>query len=169
MGSVLDYIECPNCKLEAMDDFYYKTGEEYVNCGNCGYHYSATIKNREKRLDLLTDKDWKITELKKPYGSYRIKSYDGVGYLGGSLSNKKEFIELKTNCETDTNIETLTVSRFLNGKIKFETVIDNGPKVDGAGFTVEDRELNYKISFVYCSINKKLKNEKIKTNRKGSN
>jgi hypothetical protein len=25
MGSVLDYIECPNCKLEAMDDFYYKT------------------------------------------------------------------------------------------------------------------------------------------------
>jgi hypothetical protein len=26
-----------------------------------------------------------------------------------------------------------------------------------------------KLEFVYCSINKKLKNEKIKTNRKGSN
>jgi uncharacterized Zn finger protein len=68
MASVLDYIECPNCGHEAMDDFYYKTGEEYVNCSHCGYHYSATIINREKRLDLLTDKDWKIEELKKPYG-----------------------------------------------------------------------------------------------------
>jgi hypothetical protein len=40
-------------------------------------------------------------------------------------------------------IETLTISRFVYGKIKFETVIDNGPKFDGAGFSVEDRELNY--------------------------
>ena len=38
------------------------------------------------------------------------------------------------------DIETLTISRFVYGKIKFETVIDNGPKVDGDGFTVEDRE-----------------------------
>ena len=44
MGSVIDYIECPNCKHEAYSDFYYKTGEEYVNCQNCGYHYSATFK-----------------------------------------------------------------------------------------------------------------------------
>jgi len=40
------------------------------------------------------------------------------------------------------DIETLTISRFVYGKIKFETVIDNGPKFDGAGFSVEDRELN---------------------------
>jgi Zn ribbon nucleic-acid-binding protein len=126
MGSVLDYIECLNCKSEASYDLYYKTGEEYTNCGNCGYHYSATIKNRDKNLNELTDDDWKIIELKKPYGAYRIKSYDGVGYLCGSLSNKKEFIELKTNCEKDMNIETLTVSRFVYGKIKFEIVIDKG-------------------------------------------
>jgi uncharacterized Zn finger protein len=44
MGSVLDYIECPNCKLEAMDDFYYKTGEEYVNCGNCGIIIQQQLK-----------------------------------------------------------------------------------------------------------------------------
>jgi hypothetical protein len=53
-----------------MDDFYYKTGEEYVNCGHCGYHYSATIINREKRLDLLTDKDWKIDRVKKTIRSH---------------------------------------------------------------------------------------------------
>ena len=57
MGSVLDFIECPNCKHEASDDFYYKTGEEYVNCGNCGYHRSATIVNRDKKLSELTEEE----------------------------------------------------------------------------------------------------------------
>jgi hypothetical protein len=32
------------------------------------------------------------------------------------------------------------VSRFVDGEIKVETIIDNGPKFDSAGFTVEDRE-----------------------------
>ena len=34
MGSVIDYIECPNCKGEdaAVSDYYYKTGEEYIFC-----------------------------------------------------------------------------------------------------------------------------------------
>ena len=140
MGSVIDYIECPNCKNEAYDDFYYRTGEEYINCCNCGYHRSATIINRDKKLSELTEEDWKIVELKNPYGAYRIKSYSGVGHLVGSLKDKKQLIELKTDCENDVEVETLTVSRFVNGKIKFETLIDNGPKVDGAGFTVEDRE-----------------------------
>ena len=139
MASVLDYIECPNCKHEAMDDFYYKTGEEYINCGNCGYHRSATIINREKRLDLLIDKDWKIYELKKPYGAYRIKHHDCVGTQCGSLANKKQFNELKASCENDMQIEFFSISRFLNGKIKFETIIDNGPKFDSAGFSIEDR------------------------------
>ena len=44
MGSVIDYIECPNCKQEAFSDFYYKTGEDYINCGSCGYHYAQTLK-----------------------------------------------------------------------------------------------------------------------------
>lgn len=140
MASVLYYIDCPNCKSEAMDDFYYKTGEEYINCGSCGYHRSATIINREKRLDLLMESDWKIDELKKPYGAYRIKQYDCAATQCGSLVNKKQFEELKASCKTDTNIETLTISRFLNGKIKFETIIDNGPKFDSAGFLIEDRE-----------------------------
>ena len=54
MGSVLDFIECPNCKHEASDDFYYKTGEEYIFCQNCGYHRSATIINRDKALNELS-------------------------------------------------------------------------------------------------------------------
>ena len=123
MGSVLDYIECPNCKSEAMSDFYYKTGEEYTNCGNCGYHRSAVIRNREKRLDLLTDTDWKITELKKPYGAYRLKTYNSVATQCGTLPNKKAYDQLKENIKDDVEIEFCAVSRYIRGKHVTEMIV----------------------------------------------
>jgi Zn ribbon nucleic-acid-binding protein len=139
MGSVIDYIECPNCDREAFSDFYYKTGEEYVNCNNCGYHYSATIKDRTKRLDELEEDDFEIKELKNPFGAYRIKYYDSPGYVCGSLESEEQLNELKTNCQQDDSIEYFSVSRFIDGEIKAETIIDNGPKYDSAGFSIEDR------------------------------
>jgi Zn ribbon nucleic-acid-binding protein len=140
MGSIIEYIECPNCEHEAFSDFYYKTGEEYVNCNNCGYHYSATIKDRTKSLNELDEDDFEITELKNPFGAYRIKFYDSPGYACGSLENEEQLNELKSNCEQDDNIECLLVSCFVDGEKIVETIIDNGPQTDSAGFTVEDRE-----------------------------
>ena len=139
MGSVIDNIECSNCKHEAFSDFYYKTGEEYINCNNCGYHASATIINRDKKLNELTDDDWKIVELKNPYGAYRISGYDSKGFACGSLENEEQANELKAKCEQDDTIEYLQISRFVDGEIKVEIVIDNGPKYDSAGFSIEDR------------------------------
>ena len=141
MGSVIDCIECPHCGTEAYSDFYYKTGEEYINCVNCGYHHSVTIINRDKMLNELTDEDWKIKELKKPYGAYRIKHYDSVGYECGSLENEQQLNELKDYCEQDSTVELFTLSRFIDGEIVVEHIIDNGPKYDGAGFSIEDREI----------------------------
>jgi len=140
MGSVLDYIECPNCKSEANSDYYYKTGEEYVNCGNCGYHFSATIVNRDKKLSELTEEDWKIEELKNPYGAYRLKSYHSIATQCGSLENEEQYNELKKTIEVDVNVEFCSVSRLIDGKIVTEMVIDNGPEIDSAGYTAEDRE-----------------------------
>jgi hypothetical protein len=125
MGSVIDYVECVNCKSEAMSDYYYKTGEEYMNCGNCGYHFSATIINREKRLDLLDESDWEIKELKKPYGAYRIKTHQSIATQCGSLSNKKQYDHLKSTIKDDVEIEFCTVSRLIRGKIVEETIVDN--------------------------------------------
>ena len=139
MGSVLDFIECPNCKHEASDDFYYKTGEEYVNCGNCGYHFSATIVNRDKKLSELTEEDWKIEELKNPYGAYRLKVYHSIATQCGSLENEEQYDELKKTIEDDMEVEFCSVSKFINGEIVTEMIVDNGPKVDSAGFTIEDR------------------------------
>jgi len=139
MGSVIDYIECPNCKQEASMDFYYKTGEEYVNCSNCGYHKSVTIINRDKKLSELTQDDWKINELKNPYGAYRLRVYNTVGYQCGSLENEEQYNYLKTANEVDVEIEFCSVSRLIDGEIVTEVIIDNGPKTDSAGFTAEDR------------------------------
>jgi Zn ribbon nucleic-acid-binding protein len=135
MGSVIDNIECPNCKQEAFSDFYYKSGDEYINCNNCGYHYSATIINRDKKLNELTDDDWEIKELKNPYGSYRISCYDSIGFSCGALENEEQANELKAICEQDDTIEYLQISRFVDDEIKVEMLVDNGPKVDSQGFT----------------------------------
>jgi Zn ribbon nucleic-acid-binding protein len=140
MGSVIDYIECPNCEQEAYSDFYYKTGEEYINCTSCGYHYSVTIKNRNKRLNELTEDDWEIVKLENPYGAYKIKTYEGVGYQCGSLENEQQLNELVKDIQQDNSVEYFQISRFVDGEIKTELIIDNGPKVDSAGFTIEDRE-----------------------------
>lgn len=139
MGSVISNIECPNCGQEAYNDFYYKTGEEYINCNNCGYHYSATIKNRDKRLDELTDDDWEIIEIKHPYASFRIKMYDSIGYQCGSFTNENELNELKQEISKRDDVELFTISQLIDGEIVETTIIDNGPKVDSAGFTEEDR------------------------------
>ena len=140
MGSVIDYIECPNCKQEAWMDFYYKTGEEYVSCNNCGYHRSATILNRDKKLSELTQDDWKIDELKNPFGAYRLKLYHSTGTQCGSLANEEQYNELKKTIENDTQVEFCNVSRLIDGEIVIKIIIDNGPKVDSAGYTEEDRQ-----------------------------
>lgn len=139
MGSVIDYIDCPNCSHEAFSDFYYKTGEEYINCQNCGYHCSVTIKDREKLLNKLTEDDFEVKELKNPYGSFRITTYEGAGHICGSLESKTQLDVLKTECENDNEVQYLVVSRFVNNTIETEVVVDNGPKFDGAGFSKEDR------------------------------
>jgi Zn ribbon nucleic-acid-binding protein len=140
MGSVIDYIECPNCKTEAYSDFYYKTGEEYVNCSNCGYHRSATIINRDKKLSELTEADWNIEELKNPYGAYKIKVYHSPIRQCGSLENEEQYNNFKIANEVDVEIEYCSISKLVDGKIITEIIIDNGPYTDSAGYTAEDRQ-----------------------------
>lgn len=147
MGSVIDYIECPNCKQEAFSDFYYKSGEEYINCNNCGYHYSASFKRdgtgRFITKDGTDDYNFEnlimdIYELKNPYGAYRIKVYHSPATECGSLKNEEQYNQLKENIEEDVEIEFCSVSRFIDNEIKVEILIDNGPEIDSSGFTMED-------------------------------
>ena len=138
MGSVLDFIECPNCKHEASDDFYYKTGEEYIFCQNCGYHRSATIINRDKALNELSDLDWEIKENKHPFAAYKISVHGNIGYQCGSLASEEEYNELKTDVLIDPDLDYVSISRLVDGNIVVEIVIDNRPKTDETEFTIKD-------------------------------
>lgn len=124
MGSVIDYIDCPNCGQEAYDDFYYKTGEEYINCNNCGYHRSATIINREKNLSELTDEDWEITELKNPYGAYRLKCIGDVGTNCGSIGDLDGYNTIKKAVDEMENVEYFSISRLIGDKIIEEIIYE---------------------------------------------
>lgn len=147
MGSVIDYIECPNCKQEAFSDFYYKSGEQYINCNNCGYHYSQSYKRDNEGKFITKDGTdnykfdnliMEVSELKTPFGSYRLKVYHSVATQCGALETEDQYNEFKENIQEDVELEFCSVSRFVDGEIKVEVLIDNGPEIDSSGFTMED-------------------------------
>lgn len=136
MGSVTDYnVECPNCKIEeAIEDFYYKTGEVYVMCPNCGYtHINRFKRNEDGEVDKIDpnggyEYDNLVKEeilIDKPYGAYYITSKDGMGN-GGSLETETQYQEFVSEIVSLTNqpndIESVKVSRLINGKIEVENI-----------------------------------------------
>jgi Zn ribbon nucleic-acid-binding protein len=133
MGSVIDYIDCPNCGQEAYDDFYYKTGEEYINCNNCGYHKSVTIINRDKALNELTNEDWEVIELKNPYGAYRLKYVDDIGTHCGSAETEEAFGDIKKAVAQMENVEYFSVSRLIDGQIVNEIIYETRQESDSSG------------------------------------
>lgn len=121
MGSIIDYVECPNCGLEMFSDFYYKSGEEYAHCSNCGYHHSAQIVNRNKPLNRLTDEDWKFTTINNPYGAYKLQFSDEKGATCGSMRTEEEWNTFKNNVlgsEANNLISYFSLSRYVDGVFK---------------------------------------------------
>ena len=80
---------------------------------------------KQAEIDEITEDDWEINELKDPYGAYRIKHYDSEVFSCGSLGSEGHFNGFKLQCEKDNTIEYCTVSRFVDGQIKVEYVINN--------------------------------------------
>jgi Zn ribbon nucleic-acid-binding protein len=142
MGSVIDFIECPRCKSEdCFDDYYYKTGEEYISCPDCGYNRSSFIKRDDEgtMFKIDEDKDFAIdnvvreeTLLEEPYCAFMIRYEDGVG-SGGAIPTKEECdifvsdIVSMTN-QPDHKMEEVTISRFVDGEIKKETIWEQTKK-----------------------------------------
>jgi len=78
MGSVQTPTKCPDCNYEeAIEDFYYKTGEMFVTCPRCGYAYQ-NIYVRDKEGNVLKDEQ----------GQYRTKETEQHG--AGVFEMKKE-------------------------------------------------------------------------------
>lgn len=136
MGSVVGNIECPRCKSEdCFEDYYYKSGEIYVSCPDCGYHMSHFIKRDEegKMIKLDESKELAVdnvvreeTLLEEPYCAFMI-SYEGGTGSGGAIPTADEYqifvsdIVSMTN-QPDHKMEKVTISRFVEGEIKKETI-----------------------------------------------
>lgn len=135
MGSVIDYIECPNCKSEMTSEFYYKTGEECNSCTECGYFYSAEIKNRNKKLNELTEEDWRINECKNPFGSYFMKYRQQSGRCYGVLENKEDFEEFNSEIKKGIiDLEYVILSQYKDGKIQKKELFNRNKSVHKINF-----------------------------------
>lgn len=124
MGSVLDYIDCPNCKHEATMDFYYKTGEEYVFCSHCGYYSTRSIINRAKPLNQLTPEDWEHKLVDKPFGAFRVRYKGKPGATLGCIHNEEEWQDIKNDVMHDSDVVYLALSRLIEGNIVVDVIIN---------------------------------------------
>ncbi len=132
MGSVIDCIDCPNCKSpECHTDFYYKTGEEYTFCPECGYTKQIHIVNRDKPYHELTQEDWRIDEVSKPWGSYRIKEIGMVGSTVGTLVNEEDYKyvlgQVVANLES---VDEFSLSRLVDGKVVKTRVVETAKLIN---------------------------------------
>jgi hypothetical protein len=134
MGSVIDYIECPKCKSEdCHSDFYYKTGEEYLSCGECGYRRYFTIKedSRDKKLNEMTQSDFELNELVNPWGAYRLKEIGNIGFTCGALESKEQYEELLKNVMENIDfVDEFTLSRYVNEKIVKLRVVETAKVIN---------------------------------------
>ena len=132
MGSVIDYTQCPNCKTEdAYTEFWYKSGEEMINCTKCGYYRSSFIVRDEEGKAIKIDKDkdfsfdnieWKDIHIEKPYCSFHVEHKTGIGQIA-TLESKKELDKiLADNDWKKQKVRKVTYSRLFRGKIK-ETIV----------------------------------------------
>jgi hypothetical protein len=135
MGSVTDNMNCPRCNYdECLVDFYYKTGEEYIHCSECGYLSEYYIKRGKdgKPIKKNKSKDCTYDNIKfirktiaEPYGAYRV--YTTKGWRNsGTLSTHKEYLNFVSDIisltEKEHDIKEVVVSKFVDGHIAKEVV-----------------------------------------------
>lgn len=145
MGSVLNHIDCPKCGYEeAVSDFYYNTGEEYIFCSKCGYHLSHEIV----RKDGKTEMEFKQDE-GGGFGSYKIM-FDGGGSSGSFDAEEgiKEF-------EKDI-IEQYEKGELKNGNNQIPTEIIMTYKKEGVWF-IKDLITKQEYEFTKKEVLDKLK------------
>ena len=108
MGSVMDYMECPNCGDDKVAvDYYYKTGDEYALCNKCGYNHQVV-----NRVESVSN---------NPFGAYMIMGNNNSAQLG-SLDSEEDYQEFVNNIfniintEDNHNLKKVRVNRYVDGK-----------------------------------------------------
>jgi hypothetical protein len=137
MGSVISNIDCPTCGSDnCFEDFYYKTGEMYSSCPECGFYHNVFYKRDENGTLIKKDENlgFEFNNLimveekqEKSYSVYRLKFSEAVATEIGHIENEEEcerFInEIESISKNDDSIELCELSRFVDGKILKTTIV----------------------------------------------
>ncbi|MGE6256416.1 hypothetical protein ACQKCU_00710 [Heyndrickxia sporothermodurans] len=108
MASNIYATKCPCCGRSAIEDYYYKTDEQYTFCMRCGYNYSKTIE--KCTTDCLEYKEEKndgngVVVLEKKDGSRKTILLDSVvtdeqlknyktSFLADNINHDKSYLVL---------------------------------------------------------------------------
>jgi hypothetical protein len=125
MSSHLDYIKCPHCGHEdALCDIN-SNAEEMIHCRHCGYHRRFFIANMEDHGKEDWMPQYEIYECSDPYGAYYVQYHDGPGE-GGTLVDVDSYKQLLDQIEMYRGeIALATVTRYVDGAITEEVLVDN--------------------------------------------
>lgn len=129
MGSVIDYLDCPKCGNEAYNEFYYKSGEEFIFCNSCGYSRKFFIDNWEDREKKKDDAlfEWlpnfKLEET-DGFGCYKIRPKGSVGMEVGTFTQPNSAEEFLNSIKgREAEIAHAEYSTFIDGEITKHVVI----------------------------------------------
>ena len=137
MGRVISNIDCPTCgSANCVEDLYYKTGEMYSSCPECGFYHNVfykrdengTLIKKDENLGFEFDNLIMVEEKQeKTYSVYRLKFTESVATEIGHIENEGEcerFInEITSISKNDDTIELCELSRFVDGKIVKTTIV----------------------------------------------
>lgn len=130
MGSVQSCIPCPRCGLEEMlNDYYYRSGEEYNFCPDCGYSHVFHMKRVDGKVqfkegtkdETLANAIWIEETVSDPYCAFRIEYVDSGG-AAGSIPTEADYYKFLTDIMGKKHIKSVEVSMFVDGKIKKEVI-----------------------------------------------
>jgi predicted nucleic-acid-binding Zn-ribbon protein len=112
--SSIDVISCPHCGTEAMVETVHATGEENIQCHNCGYSRRMSFVNGS----------FQIKE-QPAFGAYKVEMLGSPRMEAGSFANShsaQEFEKLMKNLEQ--RVAYASYSQYINGEIVTKVVID---------------------------------------------
>lgn len=126
-----DDIACPICGQPAINQFFFETGEEYIDCHSCGYTRKFYITNLEQK-EAQSEYDWipeyKIDE-QQGYGAYAVR-YFGSSNLecGGFATPESEQYFIDTVEANKSNISYARYTKLVDGKIE-QVILINSPDI----------------------------------------
>lgn len=112
--SNIDPIDCPHCGHEAIMEVVYSTGEENIQCHNCGYSRRLAMTNGSLELKEFPG-----------FGAYRVEMQGAPRIEAGSFTHKGAAVEFENLMkQIQINVAYASYSQYIDGEIVTKVVID---------------------------------------------